>query len=52
MVNQLLELLGMCLLVAFAYLLFPPAALAVAGVLLILVANMRAIRASTSKGDS
>ena len=52
MVNQLLELLGMALLVAFAYLLYPPAALAVAGLLLILVANLRAVRAANPKGDS
>lgn len=48
--NALLELLGMACLIAFAYLIFPPAALAVAGVLLILVANLR--NARSPKGDS
>lgn len=50
--NALLEILGMACLVVFAYLVFPPAALAVAGVLLILVANLRAARSVKSKGDA
>lgn len=41
MVNQLLEIIGMLLLVGCAYMVFPPAALAVAGVLLIVAANVR-----------
>lgn len=50
--NQLLELLGMACLVAFAFLVYPPAALAVAGLLLILVANLRAARSPKPKGDA
>ena len=42
MVNTVLEVAGMVLLVVCAGLIFVPAAFGVAGVLLILAANMRA----------
>lgn len=42
MVNELLEAVGFICLVAFAYFVWPPAALLVAGVVLIVVANLRA----------
>lgn len=44
-VNGLLELAGLVLLVAFAYACWPKAALGVAAVILIVVANARARRA-------
>jgi hypothetical protein len=50
-VNTLLEAAGMVCLVVFAFLLFPPAALAVAGVELILVANLRSA-GKTTEGPS
>lgn len=40
--NELLEVAGFLCLVAFAYFVWPPAALLVAGVVLIVVANQRA----------
>ncbi len=46
LVNNTLEAIGILLLVAFAFVLWPPAALAAAGVVLVVVANVRAARAS------
>jgi hypothetical protein len=50
-VNALIEAAGIVCLVVFAYLLFPPAALCVAGVFLILLANVRASRSASKRED-
>lgn len=44
MINSLVEWAGFACLVGFAYLCWPPAALLVAGLVLLLVANARAAR--------
>lgn len=44
MVNNLLEVAGFVLLVVFAWFVWPPAAALVAGLILIVVANMRAAK--------
>lgn len=44
MVNDLIELVGYALIAAFAWFVWPPLVLLVAGVLLVLLANVRAIR--------
>ncbi|MGZ4518884.1 MAG: hypothetical protein ACXVXO_00360 [Mycobacteriaceae bacterium] len=49
---QLLEILGMACLVGCAFLIYPPAALAVAGLLLIVAANLHAARKPKPKGDA
>lgn len=46
MLNEAAEKLGFGLLIAFAYLCWPPAALLVAGLLLIAWANVRSARAT------
>ena len=45
-INTLLELAGFALLVAFAYACWPPAALAAAGVILVVTSNVRAAAAA------
>lgn len=44
MVNKLIETLGFVLVIAFAYFVWPPAALLTGGLVLLLVANVRAAR--------
>lgn len=47
MVNKLIEALGFSLIIAAAYFVWPPAALLVGGLVLLLVANVRAARKIT-----
>ena len=42
--NDLIELVGYALIATFAWFVWPPAVLLVAGLLLVLMANVRAIR--------
>lgn len=49
--NNVVEALGLLCLVAFAYLLFPPAALAVAGVVLVLYAQVIPARRARRDDD-
>lgn len=44
MVDNLLQAAGFALLIAFAYLCWPPAALLVAGLVLLVVAQARSVR--------
>lgn len=44
MLNDLIELVGYALITAFAWFVWPPAVLLVAGILLVLLANVRAVR--------
>lgn len=44
MVNDLIELVGYALIAVFAWFVWPPLVLLVTGLLLILMANVRAIR--------
>lgn len=44
MLDNLMQAAGFALLVVFAYLCWPPAALLVAGLVLLLVANVRSVR--------
>lgn len=44
MLNDLIELVGYGLIATFAWFVWPPLVLLVAGVLLVLVANVRSIR--------
>jgi hypothetical protein len=48
-VNNLLELLGFCLIAAFAWFVWPPLVLLIAGLLLVLLANVRPMRARRTK---
>ncbi|GAA3550751.1 hypothetical protein GCM10022419_033780 [Nonomuraea rosea] len=52
MLDNLLEGLGFCLLIAFAWFVWPPAALLVAGVGLLVVANVRSGRKAQAKGPA
>lgn len=49
--NTVLEVAGMVLLVVCAWLIFVPAAFGVAGILLIVAANMRATADTADAGD-
>lgn len=44
MLNDLIELVGFVCLAAFAWFVWPPLVLLVAGLLLVLLANVRAVR--------
>ncbi|MFI6296718.1 hypothetical protein ACIBEJ_34370 [Nonomuraea sp. NPDC050790] len=50
MADNLIEALGFGLLIAFAYFVWPPAALLVAGVGLLIVANVRSGRKTRASG--
>lgn len=52
MADNLIEAVGFCLLVAFAYFVWPPATLLVAGTGLLLVANVRSGRKARAKGPA
>lgn len=48
-INSLLEWAGLACLVGCAYLIWPPAALGVAGLVLVVMANMRQVKAAGRK---
>lgn len=50
MLNDLIELLGFAMVITFAWFVWPPLTLLVAGLLLILLANVRALRARRVTG--
>ncbi|WP_084963741.1 hypothetical protein [Thermoactinospora rubra] len=52
MADNLIETAGFGLLIAFAYFVWPPAALLVAGLVLLLVANVRSARKAKREGNA
>lgn len=52
MADNLIEAVGFCLLVAFAYFVWPPTALLVAGVGLLIVAHVRSGRKAGGQGSA
>lgn len=52
MFDDLIEAAGFCLLIGFAYFVWPPATLLVAGVGLLLVANVRSARKEKAQAEA
>ncbi|MEV4173992.1 hypothetical protein [Nonomuraea sp. NPDC049709] len=51
MADNLIEALGFCLVISFAWFVWPPAALLVAGVGFLVVANVRSARKARAQGS-